>query len=256
MKTALRNTAMHRHWWRARRWSKPNDVCESGMPARVAGICGLLTFVTVNIGWMAGGLAAGRLQRRKRRHLRPRTNMANGGRIRPDRSKPQMLVITLALGLWRHEPRRAGRIGAGAMLVAGQARCSTSRIAEGSTPAGERLVAFPRAQIESGITGAATIAAPLILAFAFRRIRMARLRGCRYSSRCRNRVRCRRSRRLGTGRPRGIGRRLPLDRLRQRASASERRPRRGQPEQPAGRRRIAPERPRTVDAGENRMLMT
>ena len=27
------------------------------MPARIAGICGLASFVTVNIGWIAGGLA-------------------------------------------------------------------------------------------------------------------------------------------------------------------------------------------------------
>jgi hypothetical protein len=27
------------------------------MPARVAGVCGLLAFVTFNVGWIAGGLA-------------------------------------------------------------------------------------------------------------------------------------------------------------------------------------------------------
>ena len=86
-----------------------------------------------------------------------------------------LLVITLALGLWRAlSPDVLGRIGAGAMLVAGAGavldgffHLDCRGIDAGCTNDSWHSHAH---KIESGITGAATIAAPLILAFAFRRI--------------------------------------------------------------------------------------
>ena len=57
MKTVVSNTAMHRPGRAAALVEGDRRVRESGMPARIAGICGLLAFVTVNIGWIAGGLA-------------------------------------------------------------------------------------------------------------------------------------------------------------------------------------------------------
>ena len=57
MRTVVRNTAIHRPGRAAALVDADRRVRESGMPARIAGICGLLAFVTVNIGWIAGGLA-------------------------------------------------------------------------------------------------------------------------------------------------------------------------------------------------------
>ena len=93
------------------------------MPARVAGICGLLAFVTVNIGWIAGGLAQPAAYSVANDDISDLgADTANSSWIYDQigANLTGLLVITLALGLWRAlSPDVLGRIGAGAMLVAG-----------------------------------------------------------------------------------------------------------------------------------------
>jgi len=148
------------------------------MPARIAGICGLASFVTVNIGWIAGGLAqpdAYSVARDDISDLGAVTASSSWIYNRIGANLTGLLVVVLAMGLWRAlSPDVLGRLGAATMLVAG---------------AGAVLDGFFRLdcrgidtscrndswhshahKIESGITGVATVATPLILAFAFRRI--------------------------------------------------------------------------------------
>jgi hypothetical protein len=81
----------------------------------------------------------------------------------------------LALGVWRAlSPDVLGRLGAGAMFAAGAGavldgffHLDCRGIDTGCTNDSWHSHAH---KVESGITGVATIAAPLILAFAFRRI--------------------------------------------------------------------------------------
>jgi hypothetical protein len=151
---------------------------DSRIPSRAAGMCGLAAFVTVNIGWIAGGIA------------QPSTysvaddDISDLGAVTASSSwiynriganLTGLLVVALALGLWRAlSPDVLGRLGAGAMLVAGAGavldglfRLDCRGIDTGCTNDSWHAHAH---KIESGITAAATIAAPLLLAFAFRRI--------------------------------------------------------------------------------------
>lgn len=112
------------------------------VPARIAGICGLLAFVTVNIGWIAGGIAqptAYSVANDDISDLGADTASSSWIYNRIGANLTGVLVIALALGLWRAlSPNVLGRLGAGALLVAGQVPCSTASstsIAEGSTPA-------------------------------------------------------------------------------------------------------------------------
>ena len=148
------------------------------MPARIAGICGLLAFVTVNIGWIAGGLAqpaAYSVANDDISDLGADTARSSWIYNRIGANLTGLLVIALALGLWRVlSPDLLGRLGAGALLVAGAGamldgffHLDCRGIDAGCTNDSWHSHAH---KIESGITGAATLAAPLILAFAFRRI--------------------------------------------------------------------------------------
>jgi hypothetical membrane protein len=148
------------------------------MPARIAGICGLLAFVTVNIGWIAGEFAqptAYSVANDDISDLGADTAGSSWIYNRIGANLTGLLVVALALGLWRSlSPSVLGRLGAGTLLVAG-----TGALLDGffhldcrgiDTRCSNDSWHSHAHKLESGITGAATIAAPLILAFAFRRI--------------------------------------------------------------------------------------
>jgi Protein of unknown function (DUF998) len=149
------------------------------MPARIAGICGLAAFVMFNIGWIAGGLA------QPSAYSFANDDISDLGAVTADSSWiynrigasfTGLLVIVLALGLWRAlSPDVVGRLGAGALLVVGACallegfffHLDCRGIDTGCTNDSWHSYAH---KVESRITGVATIAALLILAFAFRRI--------------------------------------------------------------------------------------
>ena len=149
------------------------------MPARIAGICGLAAFVTVNIGWIAGGLA------QPAAYSFANDDISDLGADTASSSwiynwigagLTGLLVVVLALGLWRAlSPDLLGRLGTGAMLVVG-----VGVVLEGllfhldcrgiDTGCRNESWHADAHRTESAITAIATLAAPLILAFAFRRI--------------------------------------------------------------------------------------
>jgi hypothetical membrane protein len=149
------------------------------IPARIAGICGLAAFVTFNIGWIAGGLA------QPSAFSSANDDISDLGAVTASSSwiyngigasLTGLLVVVLALGLWRAlSPDVLGRLGAGALFVVGACalleglffHLDCRGIDTGCTNDSWHSHAH---KINSGITGAAAIAAPLILAFAFRRI--------------------------------------------------------------------------------------
>jgi hypothetical membrane protein len=148
------------------------------MPARIAGICGLAAFVTFNVGWIAGGLAqpaAYSFANDDISDLGAVTASSSWIYNRIGANLTGLLVIVLALGLWRAlSPDVLGRLGAGALLVVGA--CA---VLEGffrldcrgiDTGCRNDSWHYHAHKVESSITVAATLAAPLILAFAFRRI--------------------------------------------------------------------------------------
>ena len=93
------------------------------MPARIAGICGLLVFVTVNIGWIAGGLAqpsAYSVANDDISDLGAGTASSSWIYNRIGANLTGVLVVAFAPGLWRAlSPDVLGRLGAGALLIAG-----------------------------------------------------------------------------------------------------------------------------------------
>ena len=148
------------------------------MPARIAGICGLVAFVTANIGWIAGGLAQPAAYSFANDDISDLgADTANSSWIynRIGANLTGLLLVALALGLWRAlSPELLGRLGAAALLAVGAGlvlegffHLDCRGIDSGCTNDSWHSHAH---KIESGITAAATFAAPLILAFAFRRI--------------------------------------------------------------------------------------
>jgi hypothetical membrane protein len=148
------------------------------MPARIAGICGLAAFVTASIGWIAGGLAqpsAYSFANDDISDLGAVTASSSWIYNRIGANLTGLLVVALALGLWRAlSPDVLGRLGAGAMFVVGA--CA---LLEGffhldcrGIDTGCRNDSWHSHahKVESGITAVAAFAAPVILAFAFRRI--------------------------------------------------------------------------------------
>lgn len=148
------------------------------MPARAAGVCGLLAFVTVNVGWVAGGLA------QPDAYSTADDDISDLGAVTANSAwiynqvganLTGLLVVLLGLGLWRAlSPDLLGRLGALAVVAAGIGafldglfRLDCRGIDADCTNHSWHADAH---KIESGITGAATLLAPLILAFAFRRI--------------------------------------------------------------------------------------
>jgi len=146
--------------------------------ARVAGVCGLLAFVTSTVGWVAGGLA------QPGSYSPARDDISDLGAVTASSAwlynqvganLTGVLVAVLAVGLWRAlSPDLLGRLGAVALLVAavgsfldGFFRLDCRGIDAACTNDSWHSHAH---KIESGITAAAVLLAPLILAFAFRRM--------------------------------------------------------------------------------------
>lgn len=148
------------------------------MPARVAGICGLLAFVTLNVGWIAGDLAqpaAFSPANDDISDLGAATASSAWLYNQIGANLTGLLVVVLALGLWRAlSPDLLGRLGSLALLVAGAGsfldglfRLDCRGIDAACTNDSWHSHAH---KIESGVTAAAILLAALLLALAFRRI--------------------------------------------------------------------------------------
>jgi hypothetical protein len=145
---------------------------------RLAGIGGLLAFVTVNIGWIAGGLA------QPPAYSSVRDDISDLGALTAADSwfynqiganLTGLLVLAVGVALWRAlSPDVFGRIGAALMVVLGLGAFLDGLFrldCRGIDTHCDNTSWHAHAhKIESGFTGAATLLAPLVLAFAFRRI--------------------------------------------------------------------------------------
>ena len=148
------------------------------MSLRVAGACAILACFTSAIGWIAGDLA------QPAAFSPANDDISDLGALTA--SSPWLynqvganltglLVILAALGLWRAlSPDILGRIGAGALVVAGLGsfldglfRLDCQGIDTGCSNDSWHAGAH---KWETRFTVAATLLAPIILAFAFRRI--------------------------------------------------------------------------------------
>jgi hypothetical membrane protein len=91
--------------------------------ARVAGICGLLAFVTVNLGWILGGLAqsaAFSMADDDISDLGALTASSAWLYNQIGANLTGVLIVVLGFGLWRAlSPDLLGRIGSLAVIVAG-----------------------------------------------------------------------------------------------------------------------------------------
>jgi hypothetical protein len=145
---------------------------------RAAGVCGLLALVTVSVGWIGGALAQPDAYNSAEDDLSDLGAMtANMAWIynQIGDNLGGILVILFGLGLWRAlSPDVLGRIGAGAVMLTGLVvflegffRLDCRGIDSGCTNESWHASAH---KVNNRFTVAATIAAPLILAFAFRRI--------------------------------------------------------------------------------------
>jgi uncharacterized protein DUF998 len=148
------------------------------VPLRAAGACALAAFFTSAIGWIAGDLA------QPAAFSPANDDISDLGALTA--SSPWLynqvganltglLVMAAALGLWRAmSPDILGRIGAGAVLIAGLGafldgffRLDCQGIDAGCVNDSWHSDAH---RWESRFTAAATLLAPLILALAFRRL--------------------------------------------------------------------------------------
>ena len=153
------------------------------MPLRAAGICGLSASITLTVGWIAGGLAQPAAYSSANDDTSDLGAMtANTAWIynQIGSNLTGILLVLFGLGLWRAlSPDLVGRIGAGAVMLTGAGvffdgvfRLDCRGIDRGCTNDSWHASAH---KMETRITVAAILLAPLILAFAFRRI--ARWRG-------------------------------------------------------------------------------
>lgn len=148
------------------------------MPARLAGACGLLAFVTATAGWIAGGFA------QPAAYSVSRDDISDLGAVtaaspwlynQVGANLTGLLVMLTALGLWRAvTPSPLGRLGAAALFVVGVGgffdgifRLDCRGIDAACTNHTWHAHAH---KIESGITGAAFLLAPLLCALAFRKL--------------------------------------------------------------------------------------
>lgn len=149
------------------------------MPARIAGACGLLAFVTVTIGWLAGGFA------QPAAYSVARDDISDLGAVtaaspwlynQVGMNLTGLLLVLCALGLWRAlSPSVLGRLGAGALALAG-----IGSFLDGLFRLDCRGIDHPACtnhtwhshahKLESGFTAGFTLAAPILLGLAFRRI--------------------------------------------------------------------------------------
>jgi hypothetical protein len=148
------------------------------VPLRAAGACALAAFVTSAIGWIAGDLAqpaAFSPANDDISDLGAQTASSPWLYNQVGANLTGILVMAAALGLWRAlSPDVLGRIGAGALFVAGLGafldglfRLDCQGIDAGCANDSWHSDAH---RWESRFTAAATLLAPLILAFAFRRL--------------------------------------------------------------------------------------
>jgi hypothetical protein len=145
---------------------------------RIAGVCGLLAFVTSAVGWIAGGLA------QPSAYSVADDDISDLGAVTASSAwfynqvganLTGLLVVVLGLGLWQAlSPDLLGHLGAAAVLVGGTGsfldglfRLDCRGIDAACTNDSWHSHAH---KVESGITAAALLLAPLICAFAFRRI--------------------------------------------------------------------------------------
>jgi hypothetical protein len=145
---------------------------------RVAGICGLLSFVTATVGWVAGGFA------QPAAYSVARDDVSDLGAVTAaspwlynqlGANITGLLVIVCALGLWRSVGTSVlGRLGAAALVVVGVGgfldgifRLDCRGIDAACTNHTWHAHAH---KIESGFTGAALLLAPLLCALAFRKL--------------------------------------------------------------------------------------
>jgi Protein of unknown function (DUF998) len=145
---------------------------------RAAGFCGFLVPVTVSVAWIGGALA------QPDAYSSADDDLSDLGALTANKAwiynqigdnLSGILIILLGLGLWRAlSPDVLGRIGAGAVMLTGLAaflegffRLDCRGIDPGCTNESWHSSAH---KMNNRFTVAATIAAPLILAFAFRRI--------------------------------------------------------------------------------------
>ena len=148
------------------------------MPLRAAGACAIVAFFTSAIGWIVGDLA------QSAAFSPANDDISDLGALTA--SSPWLynqiganltglLVMAAALGLWRAlSPDVLGRIGAGALFIAGLGsfldglfRLDCQGIDAGCVNDSWHSSAH---RWESRFTAAATLLAPIVLAFAFRRI--------------------------------------------------------------------------------------
>jgi uncharacterized protein DUF998 len=149
-----------------------------GVPARAAGVCGLLAFLTFNVGWIVGTIA------QPDAFSSADDAISDLGAMTADAAwvynqiganLTGLLVVALALGLWRAlSPNVLGRVGAVAVAVMGIAvfaggvfRLDCQGIDSGCENDSWHASAH---KVASGFAAGATFIAPLVLAFTFRRI--------------------------------------------------------------------------------------
>jgi hypothetical membrane protein len=145
---------------------------------RAAGVCGLLVLVTVSVGWIGGALA------QPDAYSSADDDLSDLGALTANKAwiynqigdnLAGILIVLLGLGLWHAlSPDVLGRIGAGAVMLTGLGiflegflRLDCRGIDRGCTNESWHSSAH---KMNNRFTVAASIAAPLILAFAFRRI--------------------------------------------------------------------------------------
>jgi Protein of unknown function (DUF998) len=148
------------------------------LPARIAGVCGLLAFLTFNVAWIAGG------QAQPSAYSAANDDISDLGAITA--ASPWiynqvganltgiLVVLLLGLGLWRAlSPDIIGRIGAAVLVAEGISTFFDGIFhldCRGIDAGCDNVSWHSRAhKIESGFTAAFSLLAPLILAFAFRR---------------------------------------------------------------------------------------
>jgi Protein of unknown function (DUF998) len=148
------------------------------VPLRAAGVCGLLALVTLSVAYIGGTLA------QPDSYSSAEDATSDLGALTANKAwifnqigsnLTGILIILLGLGLWRAlSPDVLGRIGAGAvmltglgMFVTGFFRLDCRGIDLGCTNDSWHSAAH---KMNSRFLVAVTFAAPLILAFAFRRI--------------------------------------------------------------------------------------
>jgi hypothetical membrane protein len=147
-------------------------------PARLAGVCGLLAFVTFNAGWVAGDFAQSAAFSPANddiSYLGAMTASSPWLYNQLAANLSGLLIVVLGVGLWRAlSPSRLGRFGAAALIASGIGAFLDGifRLDCRSIDAGCKNDSWHSHahKIESGFTVSASFLALVLLAFAFRRV--------------------------------------------------------------------------------------